>query len=96
MLVLPGNLLSHTRLMEVRPCLDKECPAKVCLVKGCLDRECLDMVCLVRAMARCQEAQVGMAVDNQLKLVDGTRVSLLRATATDTRTTRARNISSWN
>ena len=80
---LPGKLLSNTPLMVVKPCLDKECPAK-----GYLDRECLVMVCLTRAMARYQEMQVGMAVDKRLKLADGIRVNLLRATATDTKTTR--------
>jgi hypothetical protein len=81
--VLPGKLLSNTPLMAVKPCLDKECPAKDYLV-----RECLVMVYLTRAMARCQEVQVGMAVDKRLKLVDGIRVNLLRATATDTKITR--------
>jgi hypothetical protein len=81
--VLPGKLLSNTPLMVVKPCLDKECPAKDYLV-----RECPVMVYLTRAMARCQEVQVGMAVDKRLKLVDGIRVNLLRATATDTKTTR--------
>jgi hypothetical protein len=80
---LPGKLLSNTPPTPVKPCLDKEYPAK-----GYLVRECLVMVCLTRAMARCQEAQVGMAVDKRLKLVDGIRVNLLRATATDTKTTR--------
>jgi hypothetical protein len=78
-----GKQLSNTPLMAVKLCLDKECPAK-----GYLDRECLAMVCLTRAMARCQEVQVGMAVDKRLKLADGIRVNLLRATATDTKTTK--------
>jgi hypothetical protein len=69
--------------MAVKPCLDKDCPAK-----DCLDRECLVMVYLTRAMARCQEVQVGMAVDKRLKLVDGIKANLLRTTATDTKTTR--------
>jgi hypothetical protein len=80
---LPGKLLSNTPLTAVKPCLDQEYPAK-----GYLDRECLVMVCLTRAIARSQEAQVGMAVDKRLKLADGIRVNLLRATATDTKTTR--------
>jgi hypothetical protein len=83
LVVLPGKLLSNTPLMAVKLCLDKECPAK-----DYLDREYLAMVCLTRAMAKCQEVQVGMAVDKRLKLVDGIRVNLLRATATDTKTTR--------
>jgi hypothetical protein len=85
-LVLPGRLLSNMHLMAVKPCLDKEY-----LVKDYLDRECLLMVCLARAMVRCQEAQVGMAVAKQLKLVDGIRVNL-QATATDTRATRVRQL----
>lgn len=85
--VLPGNLLSNTPLMAVKLCLDKECPAK-----DYLDREYLVMVCLTRAMARCQEVQVGMAVDKRLKLVDGIRANLLRTTATDTKTTRVSRI----
>src|ERR1700734_1359954 len=80
---LPGKLLSNTPLMAVKPCLDKEFP-----VKGYLDRECLVMVYLTRLMARCQEVQVGMAVDKRLKLADGIRANLLRATATDTKATR--------
>jgi hypothetical protein len=86
-LVLPGRLLSNTHLTAVKPCLDKEC-----LVKDCLVRECLVMVYLARAMARCQEAQVGMAVDKPLKLVDGIRANLLKVTATDTKATRARQL----
>jgi hypothetical protein len=85
--VLPGKLLSNTPLMAVKLCLDKECPAK-----DYLDREYLVMVCLTRAMARYPEVQVGMAVDKRLKLVDGIRVNLLRATATDTKTTRVSRI----
>ena len=85
---LPGKLPSNTPLTAVKPCLDKEC-----LVKGYLDRECLVMVCLARAMARCQEVQVGMAVDKRLKLVDGIRVNLLRATATDTKATKVSRLS---
>jgi len=81
---LPGKLLSNTPLTAVKPCLGKECPAK-----GYLDREYLVMVYLTRLMARCQEVQVGMAVDKRLKLADGIRANLLRATATDTKATRA-------
>lgn len=105
-LVLPGRLLSNTHPTAVKVCLVRVCLVKVCLVKDCLDRECLDreclrkecldkeclvMVFLARAMARCQEVQVGMAVDKRLRLVDGIKVSL-KATATDTRATRARQL----
>jgi hypothetical protein len=85
--VLPGKLLSNTPLMAVKLCLDKECPAK-----DYLDREYLVMVYLTRAMAKCQEVQVDMAVDKQLKSVDGIRVNLLRTTATDTKTTKVSRI----
>ena len=81
---LPGKLLSNTPLTAVKPCLGKECPAK-----GYLDREYLVMVYLTRLMARCQEVPVGMVVDKRLKLADGTKLNLLRATATDTKATRA-------
>jgi hypothetical protein len=96
-LVLPGKLPNNIHLTAVkpclvRPCLDKVCPDKVCLVRDCLDRECLVMVCLARAMARCQEAQVGMAVVKRPKSADGIRVSLLRTTAMDTRATKARHL----
>jgi hypothetical protein len=87
---LPGRLLSNTLLTAVKPCLDKEC-----LVRDYLVKECLLMVCLARAMVRCQEAQVGMAVARRLKLVDGIRVNLLKATATDTKATRARQLGLW-
>ena len=103
----PGKLLSNIHLTVHKPCLDKECPVKVypvkvclvkvclvkvCPVKDCLGRGCLVMLCPTRATARCREARVGMVEDNQHKLVDGTRVNLLRATATDTSPTRARHL----